>query len=333
MIKGVGNAQFPIFSPDGGHIAFTGLLGAEQQTARDPRVFVVTADGKNEPQQLAADLDRPAGFSLWGMPVTWLSPDELAFTTVEEATIAVRRAKLGESSARPVVAGDTQVMGITTSRQGENPVLSYVSAWVDSPAEVFCLELGNRGRPPVKVSRAGDKLLGQVELLPTERLRARAHDGTEVEYFVLRPRPGRTKRRAPKLPLFLEIHGGPDLYNPFSELFPYYQSLAGAGYLVLLPNPRGSIGYGEAFTKRLRGHWGEADFADVMECADDVIERGLADPGRQFVGVFVRGVHDRLGYWAYGPLQGRCRRRSGDRHRKHVRHVRRFGIFGRLVGR
>ena len=289
LVNGIGNAQFPTFSPDGDHIAFTGVLGAKQTAGRDTRIFVVRSDGKGDPERLAPHLDRPIGFALYGNPMAWLSPEELVFTVVDRGTIGVRRASLGESSARAIVEGDTQVSGLAVAGQGNAHLLTYASGWVDSPPEVFCLSLAGRKSQAVQVSRAGNELLSTVELLPTERAYVRAPDGLEIEYFVLRPKLAELERPAKKAPLFLEIHGGPHLSNPFSELFTYYQSLAAAGYVVLLPNPRGSIGYGEEFSHSLRGRWGEADFEDLMACADDVINRGMVDPQRQFVGGYSYG--------------------------------------------
>jgi dipeptidyl aminopeptidase/acylaminoacyl peptidase len=60
--------------------------------------------------------------------------------------------------------------------------------------------------------------------------------------------------------------------------------MAAAGYLVLLPNPRGSSSYGQAFTEACTYDWGGADAADIGACVDDVIARGLGDENRLFVG-------------------------------------------------
>ncbi len=147
------------------------------------------------------------------------------------------------------------------------------------------------------MSSAGRQLTRSVELLKTERLQAKSADGRDIDYFVIRPKTARSTPKVPP-PLFLDIHGGPNLYNPISELFPYYQVLAGAGYLVALPNPRGSIGYGGDFTGQVRGDWGGKDFEDLITCADDVIGRGLADERRQFVGGYSYGGY--MSAWAIG---------------------------------
>jgi dipeptidyl aminopeptidase/acylaminoacyl peptidase len=297
LVGDIGAAAFPTFSPDGSRVAFRGLLGAEQLAARDPRLFIVGSDGLGEVQQLVPGLDRPVAFSLYGKPFAWLSNDELVFTVAEAGTIGIRRARTSERSGRAIVSGDAQVNGLCVGGRVDRQVLSYASAWVDSPSEILCLDLAKRNARPLQLSSAGLQLTQSVELLKTERLTTKSADGLDIEYFVIRP-PGRARTKSSAPPLFLEIHGGPSLYNPFSELLPYYQVLAGAGYLVALPNPRGSIGYGEQFTKQVRGEWAGKDFQDVMTCADDVIERGMADKARQFVGGYSYGGF--MSAWAVG---------------------------------
>ena len=98
--------------------------------------------------------------------------------------------------------------------------------------------------------------------------------------------------------MFMNIHGGPHSWNPFQYEQPFYQVLAAAGYAVVLPNTRGSVGYGEDFAMRVNGDWGGEDYHDLLACADDVITRGLADKDRQFVGGYSYGGY--MSAWIVG---------------------------------
>jgi dipeptidyl aminopeptidase/acylaminoacyl peptidase len=69
------------------------------------------------------------------------------------------------------------------------------------------------------------------------------------------------------------------------------QLWAANGYLVVMPNPRGSTGYGEPFTLAIWRQWGVKDYEDVMAGVDYVIERGWGDPERMGVGG-----------WSYGGM-------------------------------
>src|SRR2546428_12114811 len=76
-----------------------------------------------------------------------------------------------------------------------------------------------------------------------------------------------------KYPLVLSIHGGPHS-NYGNVFFPEFQMLAGQGYWMLFTNPRGSSGYGHAFTFATRGRWGMEDYRDLMQAVDGVVARG-----------------------------------------------------------
>ena len=284
----------PLFSPDGKRIAFIGAVGpARPVMGRNPRLLVAPTDGSGEPVPVAPDLDRPV---LAWFPVgnhAWLSNRELLFNVADHGTISMHRAKLGERLSRPTVAGDLQVTSVTVARRGGALLAAFTATWVDRPAEVFCIDLGAAGGRRRQLSEAGKGLLEAVDLLPAKRYSARARDGKEIEYFVISPR---SPRSAP--PMFLDIHGGPQGWNPFELAFHSYQVLAAAGYAVVLPNPRGSIGYGQEFAMAVNGDWGGEDYYDLLACADDVIRRGLADEDRQFVGGYSYGGY--MSAWMVG---------------------------------
>ena len=60
--------------------------------------------------------------------------------------------------------------------------------------------------------------------------------------------------------------------------------MAGRGYAVLMPNPRGSTGRGAEFSNAIFGDVGGGEYRDLMSGVDAMIERGIADPERLGVG-------------------------------------------------
>jgi dipeptidyl aminopeptidase/acylaminoacyl peptidase len=85
----------------------------------------------------------------------------------------------------------------------------------------------------------------------------------------------------------VHVHGGPEEawtvgFN--GNWYNYATLLASHGYVVLLPNPRGSDGQGPAFTESNYQDWGGGDFADIMAGVDYLIEQGIADPNRMVIG-------------------------------------------------
>ena len=100
------------------------------------------------------------------------------------------------------------------------------------------------------------------------------------------------------VPLVLEIHGGPHSWHPQVALLGLYQALAAAGYVVVLPNPRGSHGYGEEFARACVGDWGGADFEDLMGAVDKLVHAGVADPDHLYVTGYSYGGY--MTSWAVG---------------------------------
>ena len=111
-----------------------------------------------------------------------------------------------------------------------------------------------------------------------------AADGLEIVGQIVYPidyEPGK------RYPMVVQIHGGPTWswlphYAVWWEW--WYQLLAGRGYVVLLPNIRGSAGGGTAYAEANFGDMGGADWQDVLSGVDHLIEMGIADPDRLGIG-------------------------------------------------
>jgi dipeptidyl aminopeptidase/acylaminoacyl peptidase len=103
-----------------------------------------------------------------------------------------------------------------------------------------------------------------------------APDGTVIEGVLCTP-PG-----VGPFPLVLHVHGGPiGAYQRSWTMRDYaVPLLVSRGYAVLLPNPRGSSGRGQAFAAAVVGDMGGADTHDYLSGIDAMIERGIADPAR-----------------------------------------------------
>ena len=85
-----------------------------------------------------------------------------------------------------------------------------------------------------------------------------------------------------EVPLILWLHGGPYLaWSPDFAIMP--QIWAARGYAVLMINPRGSLGYGEAFTDELERGFPGADDLQLLDCVDAVVARGGIDARRVHV--------------------------------------------------
>jgi acylaminoacyl-peptidase len=105
-------------------------------------------------------------------------------------------------------------------------------------------------------------------------------DGRRVHGWILYP-PGFDPSR--QYPLALDIHGGPHIdYGPMFSIT--HHLYAAAGYVVLFTNPRGSIGYGEAFASLINRAYPGKDHDDLMSSVDALLARGFIDPARLYIG-------------------------------------------------
>jgi dipeptidyl aminopeptidase/acylaminoacyl peptidase len=80
-------------------------------------------------------------------------------------------------------------------------------------------------------------------------------------------------------------------------------ALSDAGMHVIYANPRGSMGYGEAFSRALHGRWGDPDGSDLLAVIDWAVEQGLTSPGR--IGVLGLSYGGYMVHWLLGHFPGR----------------------------
>jgi dipeptidyl aminopeptidase/acylaminoacyl peptidase len=131
--------------------------------------------------------------------------------------------------------------------------------------------------------------IDEWDLGPVRTVRWTAADHTPIQGLLALP-PGERDRTT--LPLVTLVHGGPAFLQPhafFLDIVRWARMLAARGIAVLLPNPRGSTGWGTSFTEANLGDMGGADFTDIMSGVDHVIGLGVADPDRLGIGGFSYG--------------------------------------------
>lgn len=187
---------------------------------------------------------------------------------------------LDGTDARGELAGAGRVVAGLSVAGGRAVVALATPA---SYGEVVALELGS-GEETVLTDHGA--ALADVELFAREPRTFTVSDGTEVEGWLVHD----PEQQGPR-PLLLDVHGGPhNAWNAAAdEIHLYHQELVDRGWAVLLVNPRGSDGYGEAFFDGVRGAWGVADAVDFLEPLDALVAEGLADPDRLAVAGYSYG--------------------------------------------
>lgn len=171
-------------------------------------------------------------------------------------------------SIEPVLDGEYVVWDYDVRRG----TIVFVRITATEPAEIWVYRASD---VPTKVTRFND-VVKEYEVVEPKHFTFTASDGVEVEGWVIEPA-NRVGGR--KYPTILWIHGGPKSKFGWSFMFEF-QLYASNGYAVVYCNPRGSDGYSEEFAD-IRGHYGERDFQDIMECLDHAVRNfDFIDPER-----------------------------------------------------
>jgi dipeptidyl aminopeptidase/acylaminoacyl peptidase/CubicO group peptidase (beta-lactamase class C family) len=183
----------------------------------------------------------------------------------------------GGGDARPVLSGAGRVVS-GLSIAGGRAAIGLGTP--ESFGEIAVVDLAS-GAVVVLTNHGTD-----LDLHPREERWFTISDGTTVQAWLMHD-PARSGQR----PLLLDIHGGPhNAWNAAAdEIHLYHQELVDRGWAVLIVNPRGSDGYGEAFYDGARGAWGLADAADFLEPLDQLVAEGFADPERLAVAGYSYG--------------------------------------------
>ncbi|HEY0805797.1 MAG TPA: S9 family peptidase, partial [Pseudonocardiaceae bacterium] len=165
----------------------------------------------------------------------------------------------------PVLVGQHGSVKSFTSDGGRT--VAVVST-PDSPGEAVLVDGDN-----VRTLTSFATPLREAGLRPLIELNGGAPDGYPVHGWLMLPDgPG-------PHPVLLHIHGGPHMYHGWG-FFDEAQVYAAAGYAVVLPNPRGSSGYGEVHGKAIVHAMTTVDVDDLLATLDVALARPDCDAER-----------------------------------------------------
>ncbi len=268
LTRGVMSAGRPCWSPDGSALAVSVTDMSQRHQAYLERVERYS--GKRT--RLTDDSINPqSGFFPIAPPPSMVWTDEsITFAADVRGRSGVYRVKADGSSPPESLRSEAELIGgVDIAADGQS--LAIVSTTPDAPGEIVTL---GKDSQAVLTNASADFVdaheIGAVEFFTVER------DGWETPCGLMFP-PNFDPEQV--YPLVMEIHGGPNGF--FGEGFNVlHQVIAGAGYLVLFVNPRGSSTYGAKFTDAVTVDWGGEDSLDLLHALDHVCERPYVDAGR-----------------------------------------------------
>ena len=262
-----GADRSPLYSPDGKYIAFRSQARAGYESDRWRLAVYERANGALN--LVNEGLDRPVDSIAW-------SPDSsrIFFVSEDRGRSSVQLIPVKGGGARVAVYGESHVGDVQFTPDGKT--MLYTEQSGARPVEIFRASSG--GGAPIPLTHLNDEVLADYQLTQLEDFWVDVPEQTRVHSFLVKPPNFQAGR---KYPVLFLIHGGPQ--GAWGQEWTYRwnaQVFAAAGYVVVMPNPRGSTGYGQKFTDDINGDWGGKPYEDIMAVTDYVANQPWADADR-----------------------------------------------------
>lgn len=224
----------------------------------------------------------------------WQDDDTLVALGIRGVRAEFLRIDARDGAATAFASVQTASGGFERAGTGR---IAFVGTRSEQPAEVWLLDPAIDGAPALRVrSDSNPQTRAWARGTLRELSWPSSRDGHTIHGVLVLP-PGHVP--GTPLPTLVQIHGGPAWAWSSGWLGSWHdwaQLLASHGHAVLLPNPRGSEGQGQAFTEAVREDWGGGDLQDVLDGLDLLVEAGIADPARVAIGGWSYGGY--LAAWA-----------------------------------
>jgi dipeptidyl aminopeptidase/acylaminoacyl peptidase len=254
----------PAYSPDGRYIAYRAQSKAGFESDRWQLMLFDRQTGQHKAAAPA--------FDTWVDSYAW-TPDSkgLLLGAEFEGRVATYRFDLsGTPQLLPISgsSGDVQI-----ARDGRT--IYFTRSTAAEPVDIYRANADGTNVTPV--TRLNADVMKAYRLRPAESVWYQGAEGARIQAWIVKPADFREDR---KYPLLFLVHGGPQ--GAWSDSWGYRwnpQVFANAGYVVFMPNPRGSTGYGQKFVDAISGDWGGKVYEDLMKGADyaealPYVERG-----------------------------------------------------------
>jgi dipeptidyl aminopeptidase/acylaminoacyl peptidase len=238
----------PVYSPDGKYLAYRSQA-TEGFEADRWRLMVYDRQTKTSREVLK-------GFDLQVEEFAFTNDSQtIYFTAVERGHAPIYRVPTAGGTAEKVLegmfAGDLRISG---------NAMVFSSSSINTPTEIFRTEPGSKGA--AALTHVNDSFLVPYQLRAAEETEWTGAVNSKIHGFIIKPANFDASK---KYPLMVIIHGGPQ--SAFNDSWGYRwnpQIWANAGYVVFMPNPRGSTGYGQKFIDDVSADWGGKAYTDVM---------------------------------------------------------------------
>jgi dipeptidyl aminopeptidase/acylaminoacyl peptidase len=274
----------PSFSPDSRWVAFSAPDDLEKYGMSNARVYLRAVGDRGRPlRKLGAAFDGDVSVDFWSKDGQTIYFNEGIRATSQLMALDIRQNTVKqitqEKALLSVDLDDETGVTLITYADGTTPSTLFTTHSIDKANARSSWRQLTDANPQVKGFALGQE----------EEISWKSTDGTTVGGVLVKPvgfRPGQ------RYPLIVAIHGGPAAADMLGFNGGYgAQVYAGAGYVVLRPNYRGSTNYGIKHKTDIVGNYFAPGYDDIMTGVDHLIAQGIADPERMGVLGWSAGGH------------------------------------------
>lgn len=263
----------PRYSPDGRYLAYL----AQRRPGFESDRFEVWLTDRQSGQQRSLTESFDASIHA----LEWAPDSRRLFVVASEKgrDVLYSLELFGKAAPVELSVGDCSELEVRRSATGAT--LVFLRASLRRPAEVYRVDVNAQGRAlgaGRPLSRVNDPIFADIKPTQAKELWAQSQDGLRLHSLLVTPPDFSPSRRYPAVVL---LHGGPQ--GAWADTWQWRwnaQIFAGAGYVVLMPNPRGSEGFGQRFVDEVSGDWGGRAYDDVMRLVDKLAQEPYVDTQR-----------------------------------------------------
>jgi len=266
----------PVWSPDGRSIAIIGGIMSDFGSVGGDVYLVDPKTGHAR--------DVTPGMPLNAASLRWIGPSRLMMSAHDLGSLMLFRLNTVTGARQPIGYSGETIFSWDASPDGSR--IAFVRTSFTRAPEVWSGAPG-AARPITQGNAHAPRFWSKAVSL-------RWQDGAyRPQGWLIYPRDFRPGKRYPMITI---VHGGPS-----AESLPTYSNttiatLARFGYFVFEPNPRGSYGQGEAYTRANVKDFGYGDWRDDLTGVDAAIARAPIDPQR--LGLWGWSYGGYMGMWA-----------------------------------